>query len=116
MQKLLTALVISSSLLIASCGSGSADKDGSLDSKKKELADLKTQQDDLTKKIAGVEKEIAKLDPSAAKEEKPKLVGVTAVSPVAFSHAIDLQGKVDADNISYAAPRGNPGAGSAKYW
>jgi RND family efflux transporter MFP subunit len=116
MQKILNASVIGLLLLAASCGSSSVNKDSnSLEGKKAELAQLKEQQDKLIKQINGLEAEIAKLDPASVKAEKAKLVAVTALAPVSFTHYIDLQGKIDAENISYIAPRGGGGVVRAIY-
>jgi RND family efflux transporter MFP subunit len=108
MHKILT-VVLGSSLLLASCGSGTVAKNDSLEGKKAQLATLKDQQDKLTKQISTLEAEIVKADPSAAIVEKAKLVTLTPLAPVAFTHYIDLQGNVDAENNSYISPRGTGG-------
>ncbi|MEO5650282.1 MAG: efflux RND transporter periplasmic adaptor subunit [Ginsengibacter sp.] len=56
-----------------------------------------------------MEKEIAKIDTSAALEQKAKLVSLTTIAKEDFKHYLDLQGKVDAQNISYITPTGQPG-------
>ena len=89
-------------LAIASCGSSSKEKNASLTDKKAELQKLKDQQ----KKL---EDDIAKIDTSAAKAEKAKLVVLTAIAPENFTHYIDLQGKIESQNISYIAPRNGTG-------
>ena len=58
--------------------------------------------------------EIIKLDPSA-NPEKAKLVAVEKLSTANFTHYINLQGKVDAQNIAYAMPRGQGGQVKAVY-
>lgn len=108
MHKILT-VVIASSLLLAACGSGSVQKDDSLEGKKARLAALKDQQEKLTKQIATLEDEVGKSDSTGGSKEKAKLVALTALTPTAFTHYIDLQGDVEADNISNIAPRGNGG-------
>ena len=72
--------------------------------KKAKLEQLKKQQDDLNKQIISLQAEIIKLDPSA-NPEKAKLVAVEKLSSASFSHYINLQGKVDAQNISYVTSR-----------
>ena len=67
--------------------------------KKAKLEELKKQQDALTKQITDLQAEIIKLDPSA-NPEKAKLVAVQKLSADNFSHYINLQGKVDAQNIA----------------
>src|SRR5664279_6024904 len=49
------------------------------------------------------------MDTSAAKAEKAKLVVLSAIAPENFTHYIDLQGKVESQNISYIAPRNGTG-------
>lgn len=96
--------------LFAGCGKKKTADPAELTSKKNELAALKKQQDNLTTQIGKLEKEIARLDPSAAKAENAKLVGID--SPIqyqAFNHFIELQGKVESENISFVTPRGMPG-------
>ena len=81
-------------------------KNGNADlaQKKAKLEQLKKQQDDLNKQITNLQAEIIKLDPSA-NPEKAKLVAVQKLSTESFSHYIDLQGKVDAQNIAYVTSR-----------
>ena len=94
--------------VLSSCGSGSKDEKGSLGDKKAQLEKLKANKEKLDGQIKTLEDEIAKVDTSAALN-KGKLVVATAVSEQAFDHYIDLQGHVDADNISYVTPRGGGG-------
>jgi membrane fusion protein, multidrug efflux system len=108
MHKILT-VVLGSSLLLASCGSGTVQKDDSLQGKKAQLAGLKDQQDKLAKQVSSLEADIAKVDTSAAIKEKAKLVALTSLAPTSFTHYIDLQGDVEAVNTSYISPRGNGG-------
>lgn len=106
MKKYLIGFVLIS-LITASCGSSKKDKAGDLNDKKARLTELKTEQEKITTEIVALEKEIAKVDTSAA--AKPKLVAVTPVTPDNFQHYIDLQGKLDAQNISYVAPPNGQG-------
>lgn len=108
MQKILSIIIISATFTLMSCGSKS-DGNALLNEKKAKLEELKKQQTKVEVDITLLEKEIAKLDTSAGKNEKAKLVALTAVSPAAFTHYIDLQGKVEAVNISYVTPRGGMG-------
>jgi len=108
MHKILS-VVIASSLLLAACGSGSVQKDDSLAGKKQLLASLKDQQESLSKQISTLEDQIAKVDTAAGSKEKAKLVALTALTPTSFTHYIDLQGNVDAENYSNVAPKGNGG-------
>jgi RND family efflux transporter MFP subunit len=94
-------------ILLASCGASSKEEKGALTDKKAELKKLKTEQSAVNDKVRKLEEEIAKLDTTAV--SKTKLVAVTPLAQQNFTHYIDLQGKVDAENISYIAPRGTPG-------
>ena len=107
MKKYLIGFVLLS-LVAASCGSSKKDEAGNLNDKKAKLQDLKTQQEKLATQITALEKEIAKVDTSVA-AAKPKLVAVSTVGTDTFSHYIDLQGKLDAQNISYVAPPNGQG-------
>jgi membrane fusion protein (multidrug efflux system) len=104
MQKIINVLFITATLTIASCGS-KTEGGGSLAEKKAAIEKLKKEQTAIGDKIASLEKELALLDTSAVKEDVAKLVGVSAVITQNFSHYIDLQGRVDADEISYISPR-----------
>lgn len=110
MSKILTALTISTTLLLAACGS-TTDKggDNSLAGKKARLATLKDQQEKLSKQISDLETEIGSADTAAGSKEKAKLVALTALAPTSFTHYIDLQGDVEAENMSYIAPNGQGG-------
>jgi RND family efflux transporter MFP subunit len=95
-------------MMAASCGSAEKDKQGALNDKKAELEKLKKEQKKLADKVAVLEAEIAKADPGGA-ASVAKLVTVMPLTTQAFSHYIDLQGKVDAQNISYVAPPNGQG-------
>ena len=84
------------------------DKIAELNDKKSELVKLKTQQKNLNDKIVKLEGEIALLDTTASKGNE-KLVAIAPVTPGAFTHYIELQGKIDAQNISYVAPPNGQG-------
>jgi membrane fusion protein, multidrug efflux system len=106
---LITTLVIT----LAACG-GKSDKGGLAD-KKAELEKLKKEQATTADKVKALEAEIAKMDTSSNKEQIAKLVGITNVAAQNFIHYIDLQGHVDADNISYISPRLGGGQVKALY-
>lgn len=90
MKKIITLLTITA--IVASCGS------------KNSLADKKAQLEKLKTEVKTLEDEIAKLDTSK-KVDVAKLVSTTSLAATNFKHYIELQGKVDANNISYVAPR-----------
>ena len=107
---------IAASVIIASCNSsgGAKDAKADLNDKKAKLEKLKNEKTKLDADIQALQNEIAKLDPSSG-AVAPKLVAVTQVSIQPFEHYIDLQGRVDADNISYLTPRGMPAQVKALY-
>ena len=94
-------------LFVFSCGNNK--QSGDLVNKKAQLEKLRKEQADISGKIKKLEEEIALMDTSAASLAKAKLVGITPVSLQDFSHYIDLQGKIDADQISYIAPPNGQG-------
>ena len=106
----LTALIIGLILITASCGSsGKKERESTVTDKKVELEKLKTEKTKTEEKIKTLEAEIAKIDTGAAKSEKVKLVSVIPVTAQNFQHFINLQGRIDAENISYISPRGMGG-------
>lgn len=82
--------------------------------KKEQLTKLKKQQSDIGIEIKKLEAVIAKLD-TTIKPDNAKLVIVDTIQPASFTHAIDLQGKVVSENISYVTPRGMGGQVRAVY-
>jgi membrane fusion protein, multidrug efflux system len=78
-----------------------------LEGKLKEVTDLKAVITEKSSRVAILEAEIIKLDPS--KGIKPKLVSTLKLSTEGFEHFINLQGSVKSENISYVAPRNGMG-------
>jgi RND family efflux transporter MFP subunit len=107
MQQKPNILILAAFLVLAACGSKSNDS-AELTAKKKQLEDLKKQQTEIGTNIAKLEAEVLKMDPSS-KVEKSKLVVTAPIATEKFTHYIDLQGKVDAVNISFITPRGGGG-------
>ena len=97
------------------CNSSAKDKKGDVAEKQKELAKKKGEVTKLNAEIDALEKEIAKLDPSTVKVQQAKLVALAPVAPENFTHYIDLQGKVEAENTYNVMPRGMPGQVRAVY-
>lgn len=95
-------------IILSACGNSSKDAKGELNDKKAELEKLKGEQTKLNTQIATLETEIAKLDPNAS-SGVAKLVAITPVATSAFEHFIELQGTVEATNISYVAPPNGQG-------
>jgi len=73
-----------------------------------ELQKMKDSANKISQRIDALETEIAQLDPKAA-AANAKLVSVITLAPQNFSHFIEIQGKVDATNISYVAPPNGQG-------
>ena len=116
MQNILKAAsVVLVSIIIVACGSTTKEDKGELNDKKVKLEKLKGEQKKVSAEIAVLEKEIAKLDTSAGVKEKEKLVTLSIVEPGKFTHYIDLQGRIDAENIAYVTPRGMGGMVTAIY-
>lgn len=87
-------LTVVLAVVLAACSATTADKD-----KKAQLEKLKTQQADLSEQINKLEAELAKENPNEA-TVKSKEVSVAELTPHAFDHYIQTQGKVVAeDNI-----------------
>ncbi|MBY0476269.1 MAG: efflux RND transporter periplasmic adaptor subunit [Chitinophagaceae bacterium] len=103
------ALIAGLAFAFVSCGQGAKEKKGILGEKKAKLEELKQLMSKTSTEIKTLEEEIEKLDTSAAKQDKAKLIAVAPVTTEDFSHYIDLQGKIDADNISYIAPPNGQG-------
>jgi len=108
MKQLKRGILILSVITMAACG-GNKTGDAAIKAKKDQLAKLKDQETAITKQIAGLEAELAKLDPSSVVTEKPKLVTLATIAPTPFSHFIDLEGKIEAVNISYVTPKNGGG-------
>ncbi|WP_152267853.1 efflux RND transporter periplasmic adaptor subunit [Agriterribacter humi] len=119
MQNVLkTASVIAALVLLAACGGTTTKvekgKDKIVAEKKAQLDKMKEDQKVLSDKIVALEEEIITLDPSQ-KKENAKLVAIAPLETGSFTHYIDLQGRIDANNIAYVAPRGQGGLVKAIY-
>lgn len=115
MYKYLAIAIIALSVTMASCGEGAKDKKGDLGDKKVKLEKLKTEKTRIETEIQQLQQEISKDDPGGLIAVAPKLVTISPVTTQLFEHFIDLQGRVDADNISYVTPRGLPAQVKALY-
>lgn len=114
MYKLAPALIIM--VVAMACGnSSSPEKKGEASDRKTELLKLKEEQAKLNEKIRTMEDELAKTDTSAAAQANAKLVEIKPIATDKFTHYIDLQGKVDAENIAFVSPRGIGGQVKAVY-
>ncbi|MGN6435456.1 MAG: efflux RND transporter periplasmic adaptor subunit [Agriterribacter sp.] len=111
------AYTITALMVLTACGAGQLSPDAkakAVAEKKAEIEKLKAQEKGITDQIAKLEEEILKIDPSQ-KKENPKLVAISPVTAGNFTHYIDLQGRVDATNVAYVAPRGQGGLVKAIY-
>jgi membrane fusion protein, multidrug efflux system len=109
------AAIITAVVILASCGGSKKDGDAALNDKKAALEKLKNSKATAEAEIKKLQEELTKIDTSAASVAKIKLVSVAPVTTQNFQHFIDLQGHVDADNISYITPRGMGGQVKAIY-
>ncbi len=116
-RKMKTLLIIgtASVMLLASCGNSKKDGTATLNDKKAALEKLKTDKEKSEEQIKKLQDELALLDTNSTDNSKIKLVTTAAVSTQNFKHYIDLQGHIDAENISYISPRMGPGQVKALY-
>ena len=96
-------------LVLAACNQSGKRLTERVKRKKSALEKLKKEQADRDAEIKNWKRILLKLDPDAERSTKIKLVAVAPVTTRDFKHFIDLQGKVDAENISFITPRGMPG-------
>jgi RND family efflux transporter MFP subunit len=102
-------------LFLYSCGNSVKDNNAMLNDKKATLEKLKADKAKNEAAIKKLQDELAILDTSSASNSKIKLVSTAAVTTQDFKHFIDLQGKVDAENISTISPRMGPAQVKAVY-
>jgi membrane fusion protein (multidrug efflux system) len=102
-------------LLLVACGAATEGKNKELEKKKARYEELKQQQVKISDELTKLEKEIATMDTSAVRTEKPRLITLTTLQQGTFNHYVDLQGKVDAENIAWVSPRGQGGQVRAIY-
>lgn len=114
MQKILNlALAASLLLILSSCGGGGKDDSKDVAALKKKLEELKKEKSGLDLQIRQVEEQLENVDPSSAQARK--LVSLDTVGKSEFAHFIELQGRIDADNVAYVAPSGPGGVIKAVY-
>jgi membrane fusion protein, multidrug efflux system len=113
MKRITTFIICASLVLVAASCSSKKDATANLNDKKAAIEKLKA---DNAKKAEEIKKLQEEVNASGGGEAaKIKLVSTIPVAVQNFSHYIDLQGKVDADNISYISPRGMGGQVRAIY-
>lgn len=101
--------------VLVSCGGSKKENNATLNDKKAALEKLKKEKESREAEIKKLQEELTLLDTGASKSVVAKLVATSPVATENFEHFIELSGKVDADNISYVAPRGGPGMVRAVY-
>lgn len=109
-----SAFILLTGILSGGCGSSTMEKKTELSNKKQAMEKLLKQQNELSEKIAKLQEEITALDPDAA-NVKAKLVSLQTITTQTFDHFIDLQGKIDAQNVAYVAPKGQGGVVTAVF-
>lgn len=95
---------MTTAILMAGCGSRAKENKGGLNDLTTKLEKLKKEKATMDAEIRKLEDEIAKADPNAAKQVQ-KLVAVDTLAAQDFVHYIELQGKIDADDIVTVMPR-----------
>ncbi len=101
-------LIVTSTVILLSCGGSKKDGEAAINDIKAKLEKAKKEKAGHEINIKKLEADLLRLDTNAANAAKIKLVSVLSVTTQNFEHFIDLQGKVDADNISYISPRMGP--------
>ena len=109
------SIALVATVLIASCGGSKKDDAAGINDKKAALEKLKSEKAKNEAEIAKLQADLEKVDSATANAAKIKLVSVASVATQDFKHFIDLQGKVDAENISYISPRMGPAQVKAVY-
>jgi membrane fusion protein, multidrug efflux system len=115
MKRITNFIICASIVLVAASCSSKKDENASLNDKKVQLEKLKAENSKKSDEIKKLQEDITAKDTANGNSAKVTLVAVTPVTIQNFTHYIDLQGKVDADNISYISPRGMPGQVRAIY-
>ena len=104
MKKVLVLMMIVAATTITACNSKAKEKNDSVAALKTKLEKLKKEKASMDDDIRKLEDQIAKADPEAAKQVQ-KLVAIDTVKTQSFIHYIDLQGKVEADEVVTVMPR-----------
>lgn len=102
MKKLCTLMFLAG-LTFMACRQGEGPLN-SLDQKKNSLARLKTQLQGLQQEIATLEQEIQAMD-TTVRQQKTRLVRIEEVVPSTFTHYIDIQGRITAEDELMVSPR-----------
>lgn len=104
--------IVAASFFLASCVDSKKEGNAAINDKKAQLEKLKSDKTKNEEQIAKLQAELLKLDTTSVNPAKVKLVATVPVVLQKFAHYIELQGRVDAENISYISPR--TGGGQVK--
>jgi RND family efflux transporter MFP subunit len=107
--------IITASFIMAACGESKKEGTGSINDKKAQLEKLKNEKIKNEDQITKLQEELLKLDTASVNPAKIKLVATAPIVEQKFAHFIELQGRVDAENISYISPRTAGGQVKAVY-
>ncbi len=108
-------LIVTTAFILLSCGGSKKDGEATINEIKVKLEKAKKEKAVQEADIKKLESDLLRLDTNTANAAKIKLVSIMPVAAQKFEHFIDLQGKVDAENISYISPRGMGGQVKAIY-
>lgn len=107
MNKILLIITMTAAIGFTACSYNAKETKGDLGDKKMKLEKLQAEKSKLDANIKQLQDEIEKLDP-ATKKDRAKLVSASPVTQQDFTHYIELQGKVDANDIVIVTPRAMP--------
>ena len=108
-------VILSAVIVFVACGGSDKKIEATITEKKTELEQKKKEYAELGAEIKKLEDELAKIDTASARQGNPQLVSVTPVTTGRFEHFIELQGKIEAENISTVTPKYGPGQVRAVY-
>lgn len=115
MKKVLVVALTMSivSVFVACNGKAAKDKKAEVGDLKAKLEKLKNEKNGLDAQIRQVEEQLLKADPTSGHAQK--LVTIDTVTSQDFTHYIELQGKIDAEDVAYVSPAGMGGVVKAVY-
>jgi len=111
----IVALMLTTMILISCGDTNKKDKGSELDEIKAKMEKLRSTRDQADEELQKLQLKLEQMDSSLSIQSKARLVSAITVSSKPFKHYIDLQGQVDAQNISYISPRGMGGQVKAVY-
>jgi membrane fusion protein, multidrug efflux system len=113
MKNILTmAVILTLAIVVSSCGGSKKDANATINDLKAKIEKEKKEKATNDAELKKLEAELLNIDSNTANAAKVKLVSTMPVTTQTFEHFIDLLGRVNADNISYIAPRSANGMGA----